>query len=83
MSKSIILELRQEDSNIKPLLLDGKTQNGDYEVNLDNPVLLEDGDQVQVKSVYLDTAQSGSGTIHLQNDTACTLTCAYYQQNYN
>ena len=83
MSKSVILELRQEDSNINPLLLDGKTQNGDYEIMLDNPVMLEEGDQVQVKSVYLDTAQSGSGTIHIQNDTPCTLTFALYQQNYN
>lgn len=83
MSKSIILELRQEDSTINPLLVDGKTQNGDYEVILDNPQMLYAGDQVQVKAVYLDTAQSGAGTIHIQNDTPCSFEFCYYQENYN
>ena len=83
MSKSIILELRQEESTIQPLLVNGETQNGDYEIVLDNAVMLEEGDQVSLKAVYLDTAQAGSGTLHIQNDMPTVFTVALYQQNYN
>lgn len=83
MSESIILELRQADSEILPRKNNGEVQNGDYEVVLDNPVMLEEGDQVQVKSVYLDTALSGSGTIHIQEPIDAVIECAMYLNNYN
>ena len=53
MSKSTIIELRQLDSS-------DVVQNGVYSSTLDpnSAILLEEGDQVNVKAIYLDTAES-------------------------
>ena len=76
MSNSTILELRQKDSA-------DISRNGFYKTTLDNPVLLEEGDQVNIKAVYLDTAESAAGLIHLEDDVPITMEMAKYIQNYN
>lgn len=76
MSNSTILELRQLDS-------DDVSRNGFYRTNLDSTVLLEEGDQVNIKAVYLDTAESAAGLIHLENDVNVEMDMAIYIQNYD
>ena len=77
MSSSTIIELRQLDS-------DDVSQNGVYTTILDpnSAILLEEGDQVNVKAIYLDTAESSAGFIHLEDDLDCRLDIAMYIQNY-
>jgi hypothetical protein len=54
MSSSII-ELRQQDATTV-------ANNGDYTVNLGNSLLLNDGDQIVIKNVYIDTKQDNKQT---------------------
>ena len=62
MSKTTILELRQlESQQDTPILPDGTFQNGLWTNTLDIPIMIEQGDQIQVKSVYCDTAAAASG----------------------
>ena len=68
MSQSTIIELRQLNS-------DNVNRNGVYSTTLDpnSAVLLEEGDQVNIKAIYLDTAESSAGFIHLDEDLECEL----------
>ena len=75
MSSLTILQLSQSES-------DDVTQNGVFTTVLDTPVLLEEGDVVQVKSVYLDTVIAGAGTIPVTAPINATLSVAKYIQNY-
>jgi len=77
MSKSTILELRQLDSG-------DVTRNGVFQTILDpnNSIMLEEGDQVNVKAIYLDTAESSAGFIHLENEIQVEMEMAMYIQNY-
>jgi len=78
MSQSTIIELRQLNS-------DNVDRNGVYSTTLDpnSAVLLEEGDQVNIKAIYLDTAESSAGFIHLDEDLECELEMGLYIQNYN
>lgn len=76
MSSLTILQLSQTES-------DDVTQNGVFTTVLDTPVLLEEGDVVQVKSVYLDTVIAGAGTIPITAPINATLSVAKYIQNYS
>mgnify|MGYP003117815502 FL=1 len=49
MEKSTIIKLRQSEAN-------EVDENGSYRVNLTNGITLEEGDEVRVHSVILDTA---------------------------
>ena len=83
MSSSIILELRQQDSFSGHIpTSNGNFQNGVWETTLDIPILLEEGDQVQVKSVYLDTSIGQDGYISVPTDIPVKMTCAMYLTNY-
>lgn len=73
MSSTTILQLRQQESS-------AVTQNGVFEVTLDHPIELDEGDVVQVKAVYLDTV---ADVIELTEDEEITMTAMIYVQNYN
>jgi len=60
--KTSVIELRQQNSNAVV------RDNGDFSVNLDKQLVLEEGDQIQLKSVYLDTGSVESGFIDLPPD---------------
>tara|TARA_R110000744_G_scaffold172085_1_gene290571 strand:- start:1561 stop:3525 length:1965 start_codon:yes stop_codon:yes gene_type:complete len=84
MSKTTILELRQlESQEDTPILVDGTQQNGIWTNTLDVPVMIENGDQINVKSVYCDTSSSASGYIEITKDIEISMTCALYLNNYN
>ncbi len=76
MSDTTVIQLRQQEA-------DYVDQNGIYRINLQNPVQVEEGDVVQVKSVFLDTTAEGAGVIEIEEDTSCDIECLLYIQNYN
>jgi len=61
--KTSVVELRQQNKNAVV------KDNGDFSVNLDEQLVLEEGDSIQLKSVYLDTGTAESGFIDLPPDT--------------
>ena len=64
MSRSIIVELAEQAHNSIRL------QNGDYSVRLPEPIMIEKGDQVSLKSAFIDNVSSGSGDINVIPDEA-------------
>tara|TARA_R110002074_G_scaffold58331_1_gene142981 strand:- start:696 stop:2822 length:2127 start_codon:yes stop_codon:yes gene_type:complete len=83
ISNSTIIQLRQAEAVNIPQLADGTLQNGVFKSILDRPLMVENGDQITIKSVYLDTAEAGAGLIHVQEDIDSTFTIAMYIQNAN
>jgi len=76
MSESTILELRQKDSS-------DIERNGIYKTTLDSAIQIEEGDQVNVKAIYLDTSESSAGLIHLEDPVDIEMEMCMYIQNYN
>lgn len=64
MSRSIIVELAEQAHNSIRL------ENGDYSVRLPEPIMIEKGDQVSLKSAFIDNVSSGSGDINVIPDEA-------------
>lgn len=85
MAETTLIELRQAEGQGLFTNADGTVQNGLWETVLDssNQIILEEGDQVQVKGVWLDTSAAASGFIEVANDLDVTMTAAMYLQNYN
>ena len=73
MEKSTIIRLRQAESSTI-------SSNGDYNVTLKEGVTIEQGDQVRVHSVILDTATES--VISLDVDTRVNMGVAKYITNY-
>ena len=63
MSKQVIIELNQNDVENTEVY-----GSGDYVTSLKKPVVIEKGDQVQLKSVFLDTRVANSKKIILKGD---------------
>lgn len=63
--KTQILELRENNKRSQSR----NTNGGDYNVTLDDPLIVEEGDQVAIHSVFLDTRTSNDGLIILRPDT--------------
>ena len=76
MAETSILELRQKNSS-------DVERNGIYTTNLDTPIQIEEGDQVNVKAIYLDTSESSAGLISLEDPVDIDMEIALYIQNYN
>jgi len=60
--KTSVIELRQQNKNASVL------EDGDFVVNLDKQLVMEEGDSLELKSVYLDTGSVESGFITLEPD---------------
>jgi len=73
MEKSTIIRLRQAESSTT-------NSNGDFNVSLKEGVTIEEGDQVRVHSVILDTATES--VINLDVDTRIKMGVAKYVTNY-
>ena len=83
--KTSVIELRQQNNNVLV------QENGDFSINLDKQLVLEEGDSIQLKSVYLDTGSVESGFIDLPPDatqadpsnpvTTITITIGKYVMN--
>jgi hypothetical protein len=66
---SKIIKLRETEST-------SKSNNGDFKITLDNPVLLKDGDRLAIKSVFLDTVTASGDFIELDEDVNIELDVA-------
>lgn len=75
MSSTTVVQLRQQEADIVD-------RNGIYKCSLQNPVQIEKGDVVQVKSVFLDTTAEGAGVIEIEEDTDCDIECLLYITNF-
>ena len=83
VSSSTIIELRQAQATSVKQLPNGLDQNGVWKSTIDRAIQINDGDEITIKAVYLDTSASSSGEIHVQEDIPASITCAMYLQNYN
>lgn len=76
MSKSTILELSQSNADV----VHGP---GDYEVNLASSVIMEQGDQINLKMASIDSQQNDDETIVIPPQTNVAITFSYYDVLYN
>lgn len=76
MSSTTVIQLRQQEAETVD-------RNGIYKCNLVNPVMIEEGDVVQVKSVFLDTTAEGAGVIEIEEPTPCDIECLLYLTNFH
>jgi hypothetical protein len=70
-----ILELKQSKSGVV-------VNNGDYEVKLTAPVAIEQGDQIAIKNVFIDTTSNTANSIAITNDTIMTFNANIYAVNW-
>ena len=63
MSSQIIVELNQSDTNNSVV-----NSNGDFNTTLKKPVILNKGDQLQLKSSFIDTRVANSQKINVEGD---------------
>ena len=56
-----------------------KVSNSEWEVYLSQPVILNTGDTVNVRNCYLDTRQTNSNAVIIENDTVLELEYYFYQ----
>lgn len=77
MTENIItLQLRQEEANTV-------YNNGDYSVNLNKPVQINEGDTIQLFKSFIDTKETTSGRVVLQKDTVLEFHYGFWaQKNY-
>lgn len=80
IQKSQIIELREEFS--VGAVKDDHI-NGQFDMVIDTPITLEQGDSIQLKSAFLDSVASSSGKIEVKDfETTITLTCFLYVFNW-
>ena len=66
-----ILKLRQQESLV--------INNGSFKTTLNKPILMENGDTLAIKSVFLDTVASSGELIELAEDVNITMSvCRYF-----
>ena len=75
MSSTTILQLRQEESR-------DVSQNGNWKSMLDYPIQINEGDEVIIKSVFLDTTVEDEGIIAVPDKLDLTMGCMMYLQNF-
>ena len=85
MSKSIVVELAEQGKNSY------RNSPGDYLVRLPEPIVVEKGDTVALKSVFVDNVSASlTGTVVVPPDNvedtgqnvACSITFGYYYQDW-
>lgn len=75
--ENYILELSQQKSeNVR--------ENGDWVTNLsDKNIIIENGDEVSVKNVFLDTVSQSNGKVNINEDLTLTVGVNQYLTNWN
>ena len=76
MNSQTLLELRQKDAT-------NVANNGDYTVDLAVPIVVENGDVLSLNSAFIDTVNTSSDFIELDNDLDVTFHLGYYMTNQN
>lgn len=79
--ETIVVELKEENRNAI------SNSTGDFTVTLDEPILIEEGDQVSIKSVFIDSNVPEEGLIELAPEKEgdkfreCSITTGFYMMN--
>jgi hypothetical protein len=71
--KVITLQLRQKEAQIVH-------SNGDYSTTLAKPVIIEEGDTIQLFKSFIDTKETTSGRVVLENDTELEFHYGFWSQ---
>ncbi len=79
--RTTIVELKQTNEN------SNSSNPGDWNTTLDNPIVIREGDEVSLKSAFVDSASAGVGLIEVQPDdpdgttASISITNGYYINN--
>jgi hypothetical protein len=73
--KVITLQLRQKEAQIVH-------KNGDYSTTLSKPVIIEEGDTIQLFKSFIDTKETTSGRVVLQEDTDLEFHYGFWSQRH-
>ena len=76
MNQQTIIELRESDAHINNL-------PGDYQVALKDPIALYPGDQLEIKSAYIDSVEASSGDIVIDEDVEPSISFASYVTDWS
>lgn len=77
--KTIVLELRERSGTNAG---SSSASNGDFTVNLAKPVTMEAGDQLALKSVFVDSVQTSQGDVVLMKDVPASIVSGLYSCNF-
>ena len=77
ITEDITIELRQENRYVKPGGAD-PDKNGDFNVEINKPVDIEEGDVVEVSSVFVDDNSTALGLINVEEDVEGSIEAYQY-----
>ena len=75
-NNNIFYQLREQDTNTQGL------ENGDFVCKLQRPMVLNEGDQLQINKAVIDSREESGNQIVLENETEFSFTFTYYLTNY-
>jgi len=67
-----VIQLKQTDGYVNPNPETGDPLNGDYMVNLDQKIVVEQGDTIAIKNTFIDTEATNSAEINVPPNTTIT-----------
>ncbi len=67
-----VIQLKQTDGYVNPNPETGDPLNGDYMVNLDQKIVVEQGDTIAIKNTFIDTEATNSAEINVPPNTEIT-----------
>jgi hypothetical protein len=77
MEKEIIVQLPSYNSGVTNRGVN-KISNSEWEVSLSSPIIVNNGDTINVRNVYLDTRQTNSNAVIIEKDTVIELENYFY-----
>ncbi len=75
MSETITIELREEEATLN-------NDNGDFQVNLKEPIPIYPNDVVQIRNVFVDSVEADDSAVVVDEDTVVSVEFAAYFQNW-
>ena len=84
ITKNVVVELREQNSNQNTVGANASGNNGDYSVTIGSHIDLVEGDVVSVQSVFLDDDGENSNSIIIEEDILDgEISCYMYHQDNN
>ena len=73
--ETVIVELNQRDANY--------SKKGEYRVQLAQPIIINEGDQLSFRMASIDTLKTSTDTIVIDSDVTLATTFSYYDVDYS
>lgn len=67
-----VIQLKQTDGYVNPNPETGQPLNGDYNINLQQKIIVEQGDTIAVKNSFIDTEATNSAEVNVPPNTTIT-----------